>query len=138
MKAWATGYLTDSVYIGYVPYNGGTFNGGNVYLTPLGGLKLTSDLTKNASTALPHWSQGMLYVTSCSMSGLDTAGVQLNPATYTVNVTDRLHLRLREPCLCVHHRGDPSGTMPSQPGYHRELRADPHLAHPELPAGLRQ
>lgn len=88
VKAWATGYVTDSVYIGYVAYNGGTFNAGNVYLTPLGTLAVTTDFTKNVSTSLPRWGTGYVVLSACSMSGLDTAGIQLNPATYTVNVTE--------------------------------------------------
>jgi hypothetical protein len=88
VKAWATGYVTDTLFIGSVDYNVGTFNAGNVYLTPVGAVAITSDITKNASTHLPNWQQGMVYASSCSMSGLMTAGIQVNLATYTVNVTE--------------------------------------------------
>jgi hypothetical protein len=89
VKAWATGFVTDTVYIGYVAYNIGTFNAGNVYLTPLAAAQITSDITHNATTPLPHgWSEGMVFASSCSMSGLETAGIQINPSTETVNVTE--------------------------------------------------
>ncbi len=88
VKAWATGYVTDSVYIGYVAYNTGTVNAGNIYLTPLGGVQVTSSLTHNISTSIPRWGEGLVVASVCSMNGLYTAGVQVNPATYTVNVTE--------------------------------------------------
>jgi hypothetical protein len=88
VKAWATGYVTDSVYIGHVGYNSGTLDFGRIYLTPEGVGELTVQITKNSSTVLPKgWAIGQVYVSICSMDGLDFGDPVTHISTGTVNVT---------------------------------------------------
>jgi hypothetical protein len=88
IKAWATGYETDTVFLGYVGYNAPTFNAGNIYLTPMGVGRMTVDLTHNISTPLPKdWTIGEVYVSICSLNGLNFGDPVVNLVQGTVNVT---------------------------------------------------
>lgn len=88
VQVWSTGYVVDNVPIGFVPYSSSVYNAGNIYLTPLGGVAISSSITYNRSTTLPNWGTGLWTAQICSMNGLYTGAAVPNPATFTVNNTE--------------------------------------------------
>ena len=84
----ATGYVVNSAAIGFVPYSSSVYNAGNIYMTPLGGVAISSSITRNLSTTLPTWGTGLWTAQICSMNGLYTGAAVPNLVTNTVNNTE--------------------------------------------------
>ncbi|HXQ49247.1 MAG TPA: hypothetical protein VN842_05695, partial [Thermoplasmata archaeon] len=85
VEAFATGFLVNSVPIGWV--NASVANV-NIYMVPVGTIGLWVTVTHNTSSWPSNWGTGLWTASACSMNGFYTAAAVPNPSTYTVNVTD--------------------------------------------------
>ncbi|MCI4331880.1 MAG: carboxypeptidase-like regulatory domain-containing protein [Thermoplasmata archaeon] len=85
----ATGYLQDIHSIGSVPKlnPGQVFHVPTFYLTPLGGVSLTVEITRNHSEPAPRYGVGMYYVTGTSLDAYQMVTLKFNPSTYSFNTT---------------------------------------------------
>ena len=80
--AEATGYVTNSVPIGWVNQS---MTAPPIYMVPIGAIGLWVSVTQNATT--PRWGTGMWIATACTMNGVLGSQAILNPATFTVNMS---------------------------------------------------
>ena len=89
IKALATGFEATSAPIGTIPWNpaGGSYNAGKIYMVPLGVVDIATAVTHNSTSLPARWPTGQYTATITSMNGLLGSGVTVNPATYTVNMT---------------------------------------------------
>ncbi len=89
IKAYATGYQVTSQPIGTIPWNpsGGAYNAPKIWMVPYGTVDLATAVTHNSTPLPARWPTGFYVGTLTSMNGLIGSGVQVNLATYTINMT---------------------------------------------------